>query len=147
MFEERAPGLRGRLSITNQVLAHAGLAGIDAELEQFTVDAGCTPKWILAAHLPNQLADFSRHRWTPGLAVTNSPGPEQSKAFPIPTNHRIRLYDHQGTERQSPQTWHSQTQNRRSAGNQFRAFLSGTLKNTDLMSKGEILEFAGRLAT
>jgi hypothetical protein len=34
--------------------AHAGLADIDAEFEQFAVDAGRAPERILAAHLPNQ---------------------------------------------------------------------------------------------
>lgn len=32
---------------------HAGLADVNAEFEEFTVDARSPPKRVLAAHLPN----------------------------------------------------------------------------------------------
>ena len=76
ILKESPPVLRRWLPPAYDVLAHAGLADINTEFEQLAVDARCTPKWILAAHLPNQLADFFRHRRTPGLAMTNFPGPE-----------------------------------------------------------------------
>ena len=47
------------------------------------MDARRAPKRILAAHLPNQLANLFRHRWTPGLAVTNFPCPEQLDGVPF----------------------------------------------------------------
>src|SRR5437868_4402171 len=69
IVQEGPPRLRWRLRTAYEVLAHAGLADIDAEFEQFAVDAGRAPKRILAAHLPNQLANLFRHRWASGLAV------------------------------------------------------------------------------
>ena len=84
ILQERPPVLRWRIPRAYDVFAHAGLADINTEFEQLAVDAVCAPKWILTAHLPNQLADFFRHRWTPGLAMTNSPGPEQPEAITVP---------------------------------------------------------------
>ena len=57
---ERERQSRGGFRQAYDVLAHAGFADIDAEFEQFAVDAGCTPQWILSAHLPNQLPNFFR---------------------------------------------------------------------------------------
>src|SRR5260370_13654525 len=56
ILKEGPPVLRRRLPLAYDVLAHASLADINAELEQFTVDSGYAPEPILAAHLPNQLA-------------------------------------------------------------------------------------------
>ena len=76
ILQECAPVLRRRLPTAYDVLGDAGLADIDAEFEQFAVDAGRAPERILAAHPPNQMADFFRHRWAPGLAMTDFPRPE-----------------------------------------------------------------------
>src|SRR5262245_23576577 len=81
--------------MAHEILADAGFANIDAELEQFTVNARCSPKRILAAHLPNQLADFFRHRRPPRLAATDFPGPEQTEAPAVPSNHSVRFDDNQ----------------------------------------------------
>ena len=99
ILQERSPVLRWRNPRAYDVFAHARLADVDAKFEQLAVDAGCTPKWILAAHLPNQLADFFRHRWTPGLAMTKFPGPEQPKALTVPANDGFRIDDEQGGPR------------------------------------------------
>src|SRR6516225_7231576 len=86
ILKECAPGLRRRHPAARDVLAHASLANVDAEFEQFAVDAWRTPQRIIAAHCPNQLTDFFRHRWTPTLAMPNLPGPEQPKALAVPRN-------------------------------------------------------------
>src|SRR6266851_2454080 len=96
ILKEGPPGLRRRIPPAYQVLAHAGFTDIDAEFEQFTMDAGRAPKRILSAHLPNQLADFFRHRWAPGLAMTNFPGPEEPEALAVPANDGFGLDDDQG---------------------------------------------------
>src|ERR1700730_16649255 len=96
ILKEGPPVFRRRLRSACQVLAHAGLADINAEFEQFTVDAGCAPERILAAYLPNQLAGFFRHRWAPGLAMTHFPGPEQPEALAVPANDGFGPDDDQG---------------------------------------------------
>jgi len=43
IIQEGAPSLRGRLSAANHVFADAGFADLNAEFEQFTVDAKVRP--------------------------------------------------------------------------------------------------------
>ena len=54
LVEEGTPGLRGRLTEPDHVLADAGLADVDAEFEEFTVNARRTPQWVFPAHGPDQ---------------------------------------------------------------------------------------------
>jgi len=61
ILKEGLPGLRRWLSPACNVLAHARFADIDAQLEQFTVNARCTPERIVAAHLANQLPNLFGH--------------------------------------------------------------------------------------
>jgi hypothetical protein len=56
ILQERAPGLLGWLSPADEVLAHARLADIDAELQEFVVNARCSPAGISAAHAADQCA-------------------------------------------------------------------------------------------
>ena len=58
ILEEGAPGLRWRLAMAHQILADAGFADVDAELEQFAVNARCSPQWILATQFANQCSDI-----------------------------------------------------------------------------------------
>jgi hypothetical protein len=64
------------------------VSDVDAELQQFTVNVGSAPEWIVAAQHADQLANLVRHRGTAGLAVANLPAPEQAKALPLPADHR-----------------------------------------------------------
>src|SRR5262249_25403704 len=57
---------------------------------------GAPQERILAAHPANQLANLFGHRWTPRLATTNLPGPEQPKTLAMPANDGFRLDDDQG---------------------------------------------------
>src|ERR1035441_2777631 len=57
-LQEGAPSLRRRLATAHHVFAYAALPDVDAEFEQFTVDAGCTPSGILSAHSADQISDF-----------------------------------------------------------------------------------------
>ena len=68
-------------------------SGINAEFEEFTVDARSAPKRILAAHLPNQLTDFQRHRRATALAAANFPSPKQSKSLAVPRDDGCRCDD------------------------------------------------------
>ena len=51
--KERSPALRRRSSSPGHVLRNGGLADIDAELEEFSMDAGSAPERIGKAHLPD----------------------------------------------------------------------------------------------
>jgi hypothetical protein len=56
ILQEGPPSLRWRLPVTVQVLAHAGLADVHTEFEQFTVNPGGAPGWVRAAHQTDQIA-------------------------------------------------------------------------------------------
>src|SRR5215469_12660747 len=62
VVKEASPGLGGWLVAAHQVLAHARLADVDAELEQLTVNPRSAPEWVLTSHGANQLAHLFRAR-------------------------------------------------------------------------------------
>ena len=80
---------------TENVLADAGLADIDAELEEFAMNAGCTPGGIFPAHLPDQIPNFTRNNRASGLGALHFPCPEQAKALAMPGHDSFRLHDDQ----------------------------------------------------
>jgi hypothetical protein len=84
VLQESPPGLGRRSPAADHVLAHAGLADVDAKLEQFTVNPRGTPERIVAAHRTNQGADFLWHRRSSRLAAPNFPSPKQAKALSMP---------------------------------------------------------------
>ena len=59
------PRLRGRMAVTDHVLAHARLADVDIQLEQFPVNPWCAPERIIAAHFTNQRSNFLGHSGAP----------------------------------------------------------------------------------
>ena len=52
------PGRGGDLGTPRHPSSHRGLADLDAELEQFTVNAGRAPQWVGRAHTADQSSDF-----------------------------------------------------------------------------------------
>src|SRR3954470_7978776 len=87
VLEERSPGLGRWFPAADQILAHAGFAHIDAQLEQFAVDPRRAPERVLAAHHADQVADLLGHGGAPRLTLSNFPGPKQAKALPVPADH------------------------------------------------------------
>ncbi len=53
--EECLPTLIGIPGSAGHVLGHGGLTDLEAELQEFSVDARCAPQRIVRAHLPDQL--------------------------------------------------------------------------------------------
>jgi hypothetical protein len=58
--EEGSPSLGRWSCASDHVFGNGGLAYLDAELKQFTMDARCTLEWIGEAHLSDQLARLTR---------------------------------------------------------------------------------------
>jgi hypothetical protein len=50
------------------------------------MDAGCTPRGILPAHLADQRSDLGRNDGSSGFAAAHLPGPEQAKSGTMPGN-------------------------------------------------------------
>jgi len=89
--------------MAHEILADTGFANIDAELEQFTVNARCAPKRILATQPTDQFPDVLWNRRAPRLPASDFPGPEQTKAPAVPSNDSGRFDDDQ---RRSPAAPH-----------------------------------------
>src|SRR3974390_630663 len=90
--QKRLPSLRRRRPPSRHILGDAGLANVDAELEQFTMNARCAPQRVGNAHLPDQLPDRSRHS---GAAPTGPrlPAPVTAETCAMPSHHGIRPND------------------------------------------------------
>jgi hypothetical protein len=80
ILQKCTPGLRRRFAAAQHIFADAALTDVDAEFEQFAVDARCTPSGILPAHLPDQISDLDRNDRSSGLAVPHLPGPETAES-------------------------------------------------------------------
>ena len=100
------------------VFAHARLAGVNAEFEEF-VDARRPPKRVLAAHLPDQPPDIHRHRGRPvwprqTLQAQNSRNPLRCHATTVfgLTTHRAERHSSQTAQNQA----HRNRSNRLSFG-------------------------------
>jgi len=84
VLQEGAPSLRGRLAATDHVLRNRALADLDAEFEQFSVDARSTPAGIREAHLANQSPHVRRDLRSsrPARAALPSPVEPEPEAMP-----------------------------------------------------------------
>ena len=97
IVKEGLPALRRWAPPLRHVLCHRGLPDIDAELEQFAVNARCAPERIGDAHLANELANFG---WGPRSTAPGSrfPAPIGPKAGTMPADHGIGFDDLQRVE-------------------------------------------------
>ena len=91
--EECPPSLRRRFRSTNHVLGNRGFTDVDAQLEQFVVNSGSSPKRIGLTHLLNEVPNFLLNGGPPSSTL---PSPVQSKAHPMPSNDRFRPNNDQG---------------------------------------------------
>jgi hypothetical protein len=96
ILQEDPPSLGGRSAPANHVLADAGLANIDAQLEEFTVDARSTPQRVFSAHPTDQFSNLDRKAWTTGSAMAHFPSPEEPKALTVPADDCPGLDDDEG---------------------------------------------------
>jgi len=92
IVKERLPALRWWTSSLRHVFCHRGLPDVDAELEQFAVNAGCTPERVGGAHLVNKPANFS---WDcrPATPRPRFPEPIGSKTGTMPADYGFRFDD------------------------------------------------------
>ena len=124
--------------MAHQILADAGFADVDAELEQLAVNTRCSPKRILAAQSADQFSDVFRNRRPPRLAAADLPGPEQTEALAVPSDDGVRFDDDQSRPPAAPDR--AQPCPQESIGRrQFRP-LHGALENTKLVPECEVLQ-------
>jgi len=133
--QEGPPVLRRCSPSSHHVLGDRSLADLDAELEQLTVDPGCTPEWVGAAHLPNQIANLAIHCRP---SRSRAPTPKQAKSLTVPLDHRRRLDQHHHFQTARPQ---SVEQNPEQAleSKQMQPTRPLAAKNVKLMTEREVL--------
>jgi len=146
---ERPSGYWGRADATgvlisniwaaDHVLADAGLADVDAEFEQSTMDAWCSPEWILATHLPDQLTNVLANRWLPRLPATDLPCPEQSESFAVPGNQGPRFDGDESGSPVGPNSAQPRPEELVRA-RQLRPLLRRALEHSDLVAKGQVFQ-------
>ena len=107
VLQESAPSLRRRFTAAHHVFADTTLADLDAEFEQFAVDAGCTPTGVLPAHLADQILSLAGNDGSSGLPVPNLPRPEQAKALAMPSHDRLGFDDDQRRAPIAPEEGHT----------------------------------------
>ena len=89
--QECAPGLRWWSVWLDPVLGHGCLADFDTELQQLSVDAWRTPKWVGHRHLSDQLSCHSRHPRSSRPSIPALPSPVVPEPAAMPANHGLGL--------------------------------------------------------
>src|SRR5665647_652565 len=95
--QESAPSLAWRPASLDNVLSDARLRDLNAELEQFTVDAWRSPERVLDTHLPDQRSGFSLYLRSPSQWA-RLPVPVAAKARLMPTHKRLGPDDRQNLQ-------------------------------------------------
>jgi hypothetical protein len=139
VVKEGSPGLRWRFPVSDEILAHARLPDIDAELQKLAVDSRRPPAWVLFAHAADQIANFAWDRRAARLAAADLPRPEEAKRLAVPGNDCFRLHDN---ERRTPTCPNAGQPNPQESVScvQRRALPRRALENPDLMPECNILE-------
>src|SRR2546426_4149259 len=115
ILQEGPPSLRWRLPVTDQVLAHAGLADVNTEFEQFAVNPGGSPGGVRSAHQTDQIAYVFWNRRTPHWPRWTFHVQKRRKPFRCQAITVSGLTT-MSAERQSVHTPHSRAQSSRSRG-------------------------------
>ena len=146
ILQEGAPSLRGRLAAAHHVFAHAGLTDVDAEFEQFTVDARRTPSGVFVAHPADQGADLAGNGGSSQFSTPDLPGPEEAEALAMPSHDRLRLND---SQRRGPVSRHPGQRDPEEAVQRCQrdALSSGTPKHSHLVPEGQVLQLKGSART
>src|SRR5665213_1718429 len=87
--EKRTPALRWLPRVAAHIPSDCRLCDLEAELEQFTMNAWGAPKRVRPAHLANERAQLSRDLRSANM-VARSPAPIRSKTSAVPANDRLR---------------------------------------------------------
>src|SRR5882757_1733342 len=103
--QKRLPGLRRWPAMADHVLGNGRLGDLETKLEQFAVDAGCTPEPVFPAHLPNEFAQFATDLGA-SRPPARPPTPVCSKPCSMPAQDRIRPNDARQTEQVWPEPRH-----------------------------------------
>jgi hypothetical protein len=140
--EKGPPRLGGRYAPLRHQPGHGALREVEAELEQFGMDARRTPEGIRRGHAPDQSLDLRVDgRATSGRAAREL-GPVLAKASPLPPQDGVGSDDHEGLLPPGPDSGQPDPEKAITSAERrpgHRSFVHG-----ELLTQGQILE--GQLA-
>lgn len=93
VVQEGSPCLRRRSAMADPVLVDGRSGHVVPEQREFRLNAWCAPKWVLAGHATDQLADLGgdlRSAWLPAARL---PSPVQPEALLVPSDDGLGLDD------------------------------------------------------
>jgi hypothetical protein len=134
--------LTANIWTADHVLANAGLTDVETKLEQFAVDAGCTPQRVVPTRLADQFPNVLGDGGPPGPAVADLPCPEQAEAFAMPSNDSFWLNDDEGRAPADPEPGQPCPEESISGG-QLRS-LHRALQHAELVAQSKDLKLKGR---
>jgi hypothetical protein len=90
--QKGSPRLGRWLPLPAKIFGHRRFRHLDPQLQQFPLDAGCSPQRVHLVHAPNQFTTFGRH-----LGSSRAPPrflcPIPGESSPRPTDDRVGLDD------------------------------------------------------
>jgi len=124
--------------MAHHVLRDGGLADINAELEEFTMNSRSTPEGIISRHLPDEITDFLVDLSSARPPRSALPSPVQSESPAVPPNDGVRLDHDQPTSPVGPNSRQDDPQGSisiRQAGS-----FGIPLEDIELMTECEVLQ-------
>src|SRR5271170_4742390 len=95
--QKSTPSLARRSTPLDHVLGNARLGDFKPELEQFAMNARCSPQWVIDAHFPDQRPQL-RIDPRPPAKRARLPTPVTTKAGLMPTHDRLGTNDDEGLQ-------------------------------------------------
>ena len=140
--EERPPGLSGFGAPLRDEPGDGALGDIDAELQEFPVDAGSTPQGIRRGHFPDESGDLGIDGRAAAGGPTRELGPVLAEASALPSQDGVGRHDDQSPPPAGPDSGQPdphQTVQRTELRPGYRS-----LVDDELLAQGQVLE--GELA-
>ena len=136
-----SPWTGRRFAGPRQISGHRGLRHRNPQLEQFSVNAGCTPQGVGLAHAPNEIPNVLRNFWPSGKAP-RFPGPMPGESLAMPTEDRGGLNHLQTSAPTGPESVQHNPQEPVEAV-EAHATRRVLLENRKLVTKREALRLQG----
>src|SRR5437588_4893696 len=140
--QEGSPSLGGRSSASQQIFGDRRLRDLDSQLEQFSVNAGCSPQGVGLAHVPNQIANLPTHLGS-SRSTPRFPCPVPNESSALPAEDSVRLNHLQTSPPAGPESIQHNPQ-QPVAVVEAQVTRGVLLENRQLVTKGEDLRLQGR---
>src|SRR3954454_4712466 len=103
------------------------------------MDPRGTPERIVSAHRPDEIPNLLRHTGAAWLTAADLPRPEETKAFPVPSDDGFGFHHEQG---RSPLAPHAAQPNPEDSisRRQREPLRRGPAQNSELLSQSEVLQ-------